>query len=152
LVEYSADVTFGNALTAAATHRTHFQEMIKMFLRHDANIDAQGPGVCGNPLQTAVWVGHAESVEFLFQHGASKTISGAPINIFACVIGYQKSPSKRTFGVLLQLSIGPSIRAGVSARSTALSKQNNGPSTNHAQDRSSSQSNLVYLNAPQVGQ
>ena len=65
-----------DALTAAARHRTHFQEMTELFLRHDADIDAQGLGVYDNPLQTAVWVGHVESVEFLLQHGASKTISG----------------------------------------------------------------------------
>ena len=65
-----------DALTAAARHRTHFQEMTELFLRHDADIDAQGLGVYGNPLQTAVWVGHVKNVEFLLQHGASKTISG----------------------------------------------------------------------------
>lgn len=81
LVEHDADVNaqgghYGNALTAAARHRAHFQEMTELFLRNGADIDAQGLGVYGNPLQTAVWVGHVESVEFLLQHGASKTISG----------------------------------------------------------------------------
>jgi ankyrin repeat protein len=81
LVEYGADVNaqvghYGNALTAAARHPLHFQEMASFFIRLGADIDAQGPGVYGNPLQTAIWMGHHDAIGFLLKHGASKTMSG----------------------------------------------------------------------------
>ncbi|KAF2799202.1 ankyrin [Melanomma pulvis-pyrius CBS 109.77] len=81
LLKYGADVDaqcghYGNALTAAARHRTHFEEMTTLFLEHGADINAEGPGAYGNPLQTAVYLEHVESVKFLLEHGASKTVQG----------------------------------------------------------------------------
>lgn len=40
------------------------------------DINAQGPGVYGNLLQTAVWMGHEENVQFLLDHGANARIEG----------------------------------------------------------------------------
>ena len=81
LVERGAEVGaqcghYGNALTAAARHFTHFEEMATLLLANGADIDAQGPGVYGNPLQTAVYVGHTSSVRFLMDCGANPYLSG----------------------------------------------------------------------------
>jgi ankyrin repeat protein len=81
LVEHGADVNaqsghYGNALTAAARHATNFKEIAKVLLQLGADIDAEGPGVYGNPLQTAVYIGHVKNVKFLLEHGADKWISG----------------------------------------------------------------------------
>lgn len=63
-------------MTAAARHVTHFTEMSRLFLEHGADINAQGPGVYGNALQTAVWLQHTEAVQFLLHNGASPIIQG----------------------------------------------------------------------------
>ena len=81
LLKYGADVNaqcghYGNVMTAAARHVTHFTEMSRLFLEHGADINAQGPGVYGNALQTAVWLKHTEAVQFLLHNGASPTIRG----------------------------------------------------------------------------
>lgn len=81
LLQHGADVNaqcghYGNAITAAARHRTNFREMASLFVQHGVDINAQGPGAYGNALQTAVHRQHAENVEFLLEHGASKTMSG----------------------------------------------------------------------------
>lgn len=81
LVKYGADVNaqcghYGNVMTAAARHKTHFTAMSTLFLERGADIDAQGPGVYGNALQTAVYHKHTENVQFLLQNGASPTVRG----------------------------------------------------------------------------
>lgn len=81
LLKYGADVDaqcghYGNALTAAARHRSHFEEMTTLFLEYGADNNAEGPGAYGNPLQTAVYLECVESVKFLLQHGVSKTVPG----------------------------------------------------------------------------
>ncbi|UPL00088.1 hypothetical protein LCI18_011022 [Fusarium solani-melongenae] len=81
LLKHGADVNaqcghYGNSLTAVARHHTHFTEMATLLLERGADIDAQGPGVYGNPLQTAVWMSHVENVRFLMRNGASATVQG----------------------------------------------------------------------------
>jgi ankyrin repeat protein len=81
LLKYGADVNaqcghYGNVMTAAARHSTHFTEMSRLFLEHGADINAQGPGVYGNALQTAVWLKRTEAVQFLLHNGASPIIQG----------------------------------------------------------------------------
>jgi len=81
LLQYGADANaqgghYGNSMTAAARHYTHFQEMTELLLDHKADINAQGPGEYGNPLQTAVWLGHLDSVKFLLDRGANKWVRG----------------------------------------------------------------------------
>lgn len=81
LLKHGADVNaqcghYGNAITAAARHRKNFQEMATLFVQHGVDINAQGPGEYGNALQTAVHRQHVENVEFLLNHGASKTMPG----------------------------------------------------------------------------
>ncbi|RSL74566.1 hypothetical protein CEP53_000140 [Fusarium sp. AF-6] len=81
LLKHGADVNaqcghYGNALTAVARHYTHFTEMATLLLERGADIDAQGPGVYGNPLQTAVYMAHVENVRFLMRNGASATVQG----------------------------------------------------------------------------
>ncbi|KAF4994634.1 hypothetical protein FDECE_13057 [Fusarium decemcellulare] len=74
--DVNAQCGHGNALTAAARHRTHFVEMATLFLEHGADINAQGPGVYGSPLQTAVHRKHDFNVGFLMRNCASATMSG----------------------------------------------------------------------------
>ncbi|RMJ15462.1 hypothetical protein CDV36_004852 [Fusarium kuroshium] len=81
LLKHGADVNaqcghYGNSLTAVARHYTHFTEMATLLLERGADIDAQGPGVYGNPLQTAVYMAHVENVRFLMRNGASATVQG----------------------------------------------------------------------------
>ncbi|KAI8650410.1 hypothetical protein NCS57_01374600 [Fusarium keratoplasticum] len=81
LLKHGADVNaqcghYGNSLTAVARHHTHFTEMATLLLERGADIDAQGPGVYGNPLQTAVWMAHVQNVRFLMRNGASVTVQG----------------------------------------------------------------------------
>ena len=80
-MENGADVNaqgghYGNALTAAARHSAHFNEMAGLFLTLGSDIDAEGPGCYGNPLQTAVWMGHRRNVRFLLENGAKKRLRG----------------------------------------------------------------------------
>ncbi|RSM16134.1 hypothetical protein CDV31_004597 [Fusarium ambrosium] len=81
LLKHGADVNaqcghYGNSMTAVARHFTHFTEMATLLLERGADIDAQGPGVYGNPLQTAVYMAHVENVRFLMRNGASATVQG----------------------------------------------------------------------------
>lgn len=81
LLKHGADVNaqcghYGNSLTAVARHHTHFTEMATLLLERGADIDAQGPGVYGNPLQTAVWMQHIQNIRFLMRNGASPTVQG----------------------------------------------------------------------------
>jgi ankyrin repeat protein len=81
LLSYGADVNaqcghYGNALTAAARHQTNFEEMATLFLDLGVDIDAQGPGAYGNPLQTAVHRHHVQNVKFLLYHGANPKVEG----------------------------------------------------------------------------
>lgn len=75
LLKHGADVN-GNSLTAVARHHTHFTEMATLLLERGADINAQGPGVYGNPLQTAVWMQHLQNIRFLMRNGASPTVQG----------------------------------------------------------------------------
>jgi ankyrin repeat protein len=81
LLMYGADVHaqcghYGNALTAAARHRTSFEDMATLLLELGVDIDAQGPGVYGNALQTAVYKFHVPNVKFLLHHGANAKVQG----------------------------------------------------------------------------
>ncbi len=81
LLRYGADANaqcghYGNALTAVARHQTQFEELAGLLLEYEADIHAQGPGVYGNPLQTAVYRKSPHRVRFLLQRGASKTAAG----------------------------------------------------------------------------
>jgi ankyrin repeat protein len=81
LLRCGADVNaqcghYGNVLTAVARHNTHFEEMTMLLLQHGADINAEGPGAYGNPLQTAVYLKHVNSVKFLLAQGASTSCPG----------------------------------------------------------------------------
>jgi ankyrin repeat protein len=67
---------YGDALTAGVRHRTSFEEMATLFLQHGADIDAQGSGAYGTPLQTAVHRHHVDNEKFLLHYSATANVKG----------------------------------------------------------------------------